>query len=170
MSESTAYILLVIAIIIIAVLGFFAYRTIKALKDKQQLNEKRLAQVIADQKERREYAENSIRLIAIGAVDEQLDLIEACIRLNGLMDFMGYTEDQRANFGVFAEIAEATREIPMNDDWKALDKKEKRRHRKTMIQLQLKHQERIDAALEDLKAANYLSDKPKSGQPMFYSA
>jgi type II secretory pathway pseudopilin PulG len=156
MESSIAMLLLVAALVIIFILIITALRTTGALKQKRLKNQQNLELLMEDQQERREYAQQSIRLLTLGAIDEQLPLIEACIRINGLFDFMGHDEARRQPYTVFADVAAKTRHIPTKDDWKALKRKEKRGHEQLMLGLEKQYKKEILAALARLKDSHYL--------------
>ncbi|ROS05301.1 uncharacterized protein DUF2489 [Sinobacterium caligoides] len=171
MSEANAYLLLSLGVIIVIILSYLAYRSVQAVKIKENDQKKMVEQVLADQQQRRDYAQESIRLLTLGAIDQQVGAIEASIRINGLMDFMGYNEEQRRPYQIFNDVALATNHIPVRDDWNELSRKEKSKHERTMSALEKKHQEAISCALKQLKDEGFLADKSTAKQaPMFYAA
>ena len=104
------------------VAAYFQYRVYQLERQK-----KAQQQVLEQQKnEHRQYLKNSIRVLAQGIVDDQLSLTEGAIRISVLLDNLGISTEQREQYSVFFQLAEATAHIPILNAWKQLSKKEKR--------------------------------------------
>jgi hypothetical protein len=78
----------------------------------------------------------SINLIAIGAINEELNLSEACIRAAALSDSLLLTDQQKILYGNIYKLANATYSIPRNQAWKDLPKLQRQELREKMIQLE----------------------------------
>ncbi|CAH0990893.1 hypothetical protein SIN8267_00993 [Sinobacterium norvegicum] len=170
MESSTAILLLIAALVIVSALAFIALRSTTAVKQKQLKNDKNLELLMQDQQQRRDYAQQSIRLLTLGAMDEQVPLVEACIRINGLFDFMGHDENLRLPYTIFADIATQTSHIPTKEDWKDLKRKERRGYEQLMLRLEQQHKKAILTALSELKNNGFLDPKAASSEPQFYQA
>ncbi|WP_053980864.1 DUF2489 domain-containing protein [Marinagarivorans algicola] len=100
------------------------------------LRKKRDALLLAEQEavmaKNREDALKSLHIIAKSYISGQVELGEAGIRVSRLMNVLGLTDAQRAPFTVFDQIHERLAHIPILQDWKALSKKEKFQHLKTI--------------------------------------
>jgi hypothetical protein len=132
MTETTLLILSLLAALIIVGLVFYALR----------LNTQVAAQTLATQQgsdEKNKHQDEtlqSINLIAIGAINEELNLSEACIRAAALSDSLLLTDQQKTLYGNIYKLANATYSIPRNQAWKDLPKTQRQELREEMTQLE----------------------------------
>ncbi len=93
----------------------------------RQKQEFKLAEAKAQQdfEDKRKYVNNSIQILARGTLQNQLTSTEASIRIRALLESLAVSDDVRAEYTAFYQLAEKTAHIPIMDAWKALSKKEK---------------------------------------------
>jgi hypothetical protein len=132
MNETTLLIISLLAVIIIV--GLVVY----ALNLNSQLSAQTLAakKAVNDKKQQQSETLNSIKLIAIGAINGELNLSEACIRAAALTDSLALTELQKNSYEKIYSLANATYNIPRNQAWKDLPKLQRQQLRDEMEQLE----------------------------------
>ena len=132
MTETTVLIFAITAVIVITALALYALRL------NSQLSAQTLAaqKTINDKKKQQSETLNSIKLIAIGAINGELNLSEACIRAAALTDSLALTELQKNSYGKIYSLANATYNIPRNQAWKDLPKLQRQQLRDEMEQLE----------------------------------
>ena len=89
-----------------------------------------------DKKKQQSETLNSIKLIAIGAINGELNLSEACIRAAALTDSLLLTDQQKKSYEEIYKLANATYSIPRNQAWKDLPKLRRQQLRDQMEQLE----------------------------------
>ncbi len=114
-----------LAVIIIVVLsGIAAYYVIALYRqEKKQKNirfEMEKAKAESLRKNRK-----SIEILARGLLEEQVSHTEASIRISVLMDSLALVEEVKEKYQVFYQLAKATAHIPILEQWKRLDRKQK---------------------------------------------
>ncbi len=90
-------------------------------------NQHQKAQLEAQQQERqaeRQRINKSIQVLAAGAIDGQVTLTEASIRIGVLLDSLGVEDQTREQYTAFYRLAEKTAHIPILDEWKKLSTKQ----------------------------------------------
>jgi uncharacterized membrane protein YiaA len=132
MNETTLLIISLLAVIIIV--GLVVY----ALNLNSQLSAQTLAaqKAVNDKKKQQSETLNSIKLIAIGAINGELNLSEACIRAAALTDSLLLTDQQKKSYEKIYKLANATYSIPRNQAWKDLPKLQRQQLRDQMEQLE----------------------------------
>jgi hypothetical protein len=132
MTETTVLISAITAVIVITALALYALRL------NSQLSAQTLAaqKSINDKKEQQSDTLNSIKLIAIGAINGELNLSEACIRTAALTDSLFLTDQQKKTYERIYKLANATYSIPRNQAWKDLPKLQRQQLRDQMEQLE----------------------------------
>lgn len=150
---------LIIVLLLAAVAGFLHWQL--------HLRKQRDAKIFAEQQvviaKKQEEALKSLQIIAKSYMSEQVELGEAGIRISRLMDVLALTEAQRAPFKVFDQIHERLSHIPILQEWKALTKKEKFKHLKTIASVE---QDFKDFAKDAAKQLAVFNPAP----PQFYAA
>lgn len=119
---------LTLGVLIILVLGAYAlllYMKLQAQKAEKKQQEQVLSVELAT---RRDYYRNSIRVICSAIVEEQVSLTEGAIRISMLAPQLELAEQEKGDFQVFFQLAEATSHIPILEQWKDLNKMEKLRY------------------------------------------
>jgi hypothetical protein len=117
--------LIVIAVIIVASLAFYA---IKLLKQLQEQTEKQ-AQV---EKERQQALNqhdkkilDSVVIIVRAMKEEQCDISEGCWRLSVLLDSLKTSDNHQQQFPAIFELYEAIKHMPILEARKKLEKRER---------------------------------------------
>ena len=132
MTETTLLIISLLAVIIIVGLVIYALN-LNAQVAAQTL----AAQQAIDEKDKQQSDTlNSIKLIAIGAINGELNLSEACIRAAALTDSLLLTDQQKKSYAEIYKLANATYSIPRNQAWKDLPKLQRQQMRDEMEQLE----------------------------------
>lgn len=145
--------LLVIALIIIAGLAYWAWNLTQQVKKKEQ-------EMLDSINERHDNIIDSIRVITSAYEDDQVELVEASIRLKVLLDNLPLAEEEKQPFVVFDVIYEKVGHIPTHENWKALSKKEKFQYEKEMAAIEQEYKELFAAAAKQLKTHTF-DIKPK---------
>lgn len=132
MTETTVLISAAAAAIVITALALYALRL------NSQLSAQTLAakKALNDKKQQQSETLNSIKLIAIGAINGELNLSEACIRAAALTDSLALTELQKNSYEKIYSLASATYNIPRNQAWKDLPKLQRQQLRDQMEKLE----------------------------------
>lgn len=122
------YVIVGVAVLIVAVLAVIAYRlqtkvnTIEAEKAEQE----RELEVQAQKK--RDSMNKSIQILAQSLHTDQVSKTEAAIRISVLMEFLGVDDAVKEEYSALFQLADATAHIPILEKWKALPTKEKLRY------------------------------------------
>jgi uncharacterized membrane protein YiaA len=132
MNETTLLITSLLAVIIIVGLVVYAIN-LNSQVSAQTLTAKKAAN---DKKKQQSETLNSIKLIAIGAINGELNLSEACIRAAALTDSLLLTDQQKQSYEKIYKLANATYNIPRNQAWKNLPKLRRLQLRDEMEQLE----------------------------------
>ncbi|GAB3486130.1 DUF2489 domain-containing protein [Marinomonas epiphytica] len=116
MSITTFLVFLVVSLLVIAVSIWFIVRQIKLNKARAQ----KIKQGEERVREERNKRIDSIRVLLKAADSEEMNWIEASIRIKNLLDQLGVDLSEKGNISVFYQIEELTQHIPTHDQWKAL--------------------------------------------------
>ncbi|WP_245792224.1 DUF2489 domain-containing protein [Teredinibacter waterburyi] len=144
--------LIVVAVVIVILLsGLALYYQVKLRRLKKQQQERLQQQNVRLQEVKKE-ALNSIIVLAQAAIEKQVSLTEASIRITVLSERLGFSEHELSDFQVFTKLAEATAHIPILDRWTSLPKTEKRAFEQERLQHEQKYQDFIEAAARQLLA------------------
>ena len=149
----------IIVLLLAGIAGFLQWQL--------HLRKKRDAKIFAEQQaviaKKQDEALKSLHIIAKSYISEQVELGEAGIRISRLMDVLALNEAQRAPFKVFDQIHERLSHIPILQEWKALTKKEKFKHLKTIASVEQDFKDFAKDAAKQLAEFN-------PSQPQFYAA
>lgn len=120
MSQSTQLLLILIGVLLIVGLSWFIYRMVK--KERQQKADRiaQLTEIENKAQEQRDYLVESVRVISLAIRDDQCEMAEGCIRLKVLLDHLAPTLHQHEDFSIINEMFEATKHMPILDEWKKL--------------------------------------------------
>ncbi len=114
--------------VIILVLSVVAGRLVyKVYRQKKAQEAKLLAQEEANQKvirEKREWMNKSIQILAQAVHKDELTLTEASIRISGLLDALEVHADIKTEFSAFYQLREKTSHIPYLEAWQQLSSAE----------------------------------------------
>jgi hypothetical protein len=101
----------------------------------------------------RDQARSSIAVLARGALDDQIDLTEAAIRIATLLDYLDIEPEARERFAPIYALSEDTAYIPRLQQWQALTALQRREYRRQKQQLEQRHIEALRSSLEQLLTA-----------------
>jgi hypothetical protein len=154
--------LIIIGLIIILPLAYYAWKL------RHQVSKIRAAEqqdkALADRafQQQRSEALTSIHVIATGALQNEVNLSEASIRIAALIDSMTTQDELKQPFMSIYTLAAATYNIPRNKAWKGLNHKQRDRHRDDMAKLEHQHKAAISTELQlichQIAADNFLKD------------
>lgn len=155
MSQNLQVMLIVIGLCLIAGLSWFILRMLKKERQVKSDQQARLQEVEAKAQEQRDYLLDSIRVISLAMQDEQCELAEGSIRIKVLLDHLAPFLHEHEDFSIFNEMFEATKHMPILDEWKKL--KLRQRYELTMEReaLEEKHKDAIIAASRKLAVYNF---------------
>lgn len=138
---------IVLAIGIVLVLAFIAYRLQSQVRAMEQRKSQEQEELAKQQVKHEQYLQNSIRILSQGIVDKQVTLTEGSIRISVLLDNLKVDDTVKEEFNVFYQLAEATAHIPILDAWKKLSSKERYRFDKERLNAESKFGDfAVDAA------------------------
>jgi len=140
-----------VGLVIIAGLAAYAIylqRKVRAKIAEEKEQEEVLAKENIDQRQR---INKSIQIIAQGALEDQLSLTEASIRIKVLLDSLGLESHIIKQYNAFYVLALATDHIPILAQWKALSNKEQRVFEKQRVALESEHKEAVVEAAARIK-------------------
>lgn len=98
----------------------------------------------------RENARESIVILARGALQQQVDITEACIRIATLLDHLSLSPPQKANYQAIYTVSNAASYIPRLQQWQDLNKSQRKQFRKEKETLENAHRESLRKAFEAL--------------------
>lgn len=155
MSENQQLVLVLIGLGLIAGLGFYIFHMLKKERLAKVEQQSRLLELEEKAQEQRDYLIDSIRVISLAMQDEQCELAEGSIRIKVLMDHLAPFLHEHEDFSIFSEMYEATKHMPILDEWKKL--KLRQRYELTLEReaLEEKHKDAIIAASKKLAAYNF---------------
>ncbi|UTA46357.1 DUF2489 domain-containing protein [Simiduia sp. 21SJ11W-1] len=153
------YLVVLAVAIVLGLAGYAAYLALQVRRQNQD-QQARLAElegVMEDEKTKRI---NSIRILAQGVLKDELSYTEAAIRITALLDILGEGKAARETHVALYKLADETLHIPRLADWRALDKKTKRRYDKERAASEAKYREFIQDSAKQLVSFS-LSDAAK---------
>jgi hypothetical protein len=136
--------LLIIGLAIISGLAVWAWSLTQKVKQREQ-------EILSNVKERHDKIIESIRVIANAFEDQQVEMIEASIRLKVLLDNLPLSEEEKKPYAVFEVIYEKVAHIPTHENWKALSRKEKAGFQKEMSTVEKEYKDLFADAAKQLK-------------------
>ena len=158
--------LIFVGLLVIVGLATYAIYLQVQLRHQKAERQAQVEQLAADLEVRREHYRNSIRVLATAIDAEQVTLTEGAIRISMLVSQLNLGEQERADFQVFFQLTEATAHIPILEDWKKLNTRDKLRYDRERVEIEEKYREFVvDAARKVLNKS-----KQQDSEPLFYSA
>jgi hypothetical protein len=126
MMSSLIYITLtLISVLIISLLGLYAFALYVRVREKDAQQKKSANTLSRELAKRQVDAENSIRVIASALTQGQVGLTEGAIRISKLSLFLGERLQSSSQYQIFSKLAEDVAHIPILENWKKLSKLEK---------------------------------------------
>ena len=146
---TTLYIvLIVLAVLIIGSLAYLALSLTKKVKQQEE-------EILKTVNDKHDHITESIRVISSAYGDNQIELIEASIRLKVLLDNLPLSEKEKEPYTVFSVIYDKVAHIPTHENWKALDKNTKRQFEKDMKVLEQDYEDLFASSVEQLKRQKF---------------
>jgi hypothetical protein len=134
----SSYLMIYIAIftgcLLIVALSFYIYSNLKKAKQKALQQQLVIEQHLQEHQDRQTYVSDSINIITKALATDQIEVIEASIRLKVLVDQLRPTLPENS-FTAMERVFNETQHIPKLKDWKALDKLQRKQYTKDMNQL-----------------------------------
>ncbi|WP_210395784.1 DUF2489 domain-containing protein [Motiliproteus sediminis] len=155
MSESTQWLLIVVGCLAIAGLMLLIRGQLRRQQKVQQQQQQRLAEIEAEAQKQRDYLEQSVRVIATAMQEEQCEMVEGCIRLKKLLDHLAPYLHEHETFGIFNTVFEATKHMPILDEWKKLKLRQKVGYMQEMDALEKSHKQTVLAAAAELASYRF---------------
>lgn len=150
MPESEAYLLLFIAVAIVAGLcAYLGYLLFKIYQQKHQGFEPARS---ADLSKSQLSSWQSLNILARSVIAKQVPLTESAIRISALLYYVAPESKDNAEFQVFFRIMEQTAHIPQFDAWLALDAGEKSAYREEMQTIERNSSQQAEIAARQLAA------------------
>ena len=118
------------------------WRIIKSAEDERQAQEK-------IKQEKREDVIESIRIIALCMIEEQVETSEGCIRIKVLLDHVAPELHEKTPFSIFSKMYDATEHMPTHEARKNANKALIRKLDIERFELEKTHK---DAIIEASKA------------------
>ncbi|MCW8885437.1 MAG: DUF2489 domain-containing protein [Motiliproteus sp.] len=150
MSEQLQWVLVVVGLGIVVALAMLIRHQLRQQREQKQAQQELLEDLQQQAEKQRDHLVESIRVISLAMQDEQCELAEGCIRLKVLLDHLAPYLHEHEDFSVINEMFEATKHMPILEEWKKL--KIKRRFELTAEReaLEQKYKLQILAAAEKL--------------------
>ncbi len=116
---------LIVIACLLAIAGFLHFR----LHQQRQITKARDLQVAEAARIKRQQINESVQILCRALLARQVEYAEASVRISGLLDTLGVSEQEREDFVAFDKMAAAIKHVPMLGAWNALPKEERQRYR-----------------------------------------
>lgn len=139
MNNSVTWISIALGLVAIAALISLIvkkWRVIKAAEGEKQSQEN-------IKQEKREEIIESIKIIALCMIEEQVETSEGCIRIKVLLDHVAPELHDKEPFSIFSLMYDATEHMPTHEARKSADKALIRRLDAERIELEKNHKQKI---------------------------
>jgi len=137
--------------VVVTILGVVAWNMWRKVFDQKNKDKQYEEAALKSERERTDYISESLNIIAVSLLDDQIRIAEASIRMAVLMDNLPLTCDAKHQFKAVFDVHEKTRHIPTHDKWKALSKSERKQFEKELKALEASYKESIFAVAEMIK-------------------
>jgi hypothetical protein len=135
----------------IVALSVFICRHLKAESAKKKAQQEVVEKHLKEHQERQQYVTSSIDIIIKALASDQIEVVEASIRLKMLVDQLKPNLVENS-FPVMEEVFDKTKHIPKLKEWKALDKKQRKIYSKDLISLEAKHAQAVKEEVKVLES------------------
>ncbi len=141
------YFAIVSGCLVIVGLTIYILSSLKADRLKKEQQQKIIEEHLKEHNSRQEYVTSSINIITKALGTEQIEVVEASIRLKMLTDQLrpNLVENSLPNI---EQVFEKTRHIPKLKDWKSLEKKQRKLYSK---EINVVENQYSDAVKEEVK-------------------
>ncbi len=155
MSQQSQLALIIIGLCVIAGLSMIIFKQLRSQRQAKQDHDALLAETQLKAQEQRDHLVQSVRVISLAMQDEQCELAEGCIRLKMLLDHLAPFLHEHQDFSVINEMYEATKHMPILEEWKKLKIKQRFELSQEREALEQKHKTNILAAVRKLAGYNF---------------
>lgn len=100
-------------------------------------------------------AQNSITLIARALLQDQVSPTEASLRIVHLLRVLVLDEGKTDIFNVFHKLSEEAAHIPILDEWKKLNRKEKKEFESLRLSIEEKYKDFTKVSAEKIASTNF---------------
>ena len=140
-----------VAVLIVAGLAGYAFHLTRLVKQKEQSIKEAQEAEAAKLKKQRAYIEESLKVISMNVIEEDLNLSEATIRCKVLIDMLMMTEEQRAPYLLLDEVYEQIKGFDTHQARKALTKQERKQQDETRASIEEKYEDQLKAVFTKLR-------------------
>jgi len=132
-----------VVLVLAIVAGSLWWKVWRINRQQQQMPQDLEGQRAQTEQNRLDYIHESLNVIAAAVLDNQCPITEGCIRMAVLLDNLPLDCDTKHRFSVVFEVYNATRHIPTHSNWKALERKQQRKHEQEMWTLEQQHNDAV---------------------------
>ena len=150
MLEQSPWLFITLGLVLIAALLWLITWQLKTQQRAREAHEARVAELQAKAQEQRDYLIESVRVISLAIGDGQCEPAEGCIRLKKLLDHLAPHLHEHEQFSIFNRIYEATKHMPILEEWKKLKLKQRFELTQEREALEAQHRDEIVAAAQAL--------------------
>lgn len=150
MSQEMQLLGIVLGLSVIAVLLYIIFRQLRTQKEQREAHQAVIKDMQAKAQKQRDHLVESIKVISMAMQDEQCELAEGCIRLKVLLDHLAPYLHEHEDFSIINEMFEATKHMPILEEWKKLKLKQRFKLTQEREALEQKNKAQILAAAAKL--------------------
>ena len=150
MFEQYQGVLIVLGLAVIAGLVWLISRQLRTQRQVREGRQRVLEEVRIKAQQQRDYLIESVKVISAAVGDGQCELTEGCIRLKKLLDHLAPHLHQHELFSIINQMYEATKHMPIMDEWKKLKIKQRFEFTREREALEKQHGEAILSAAKAL--------------------
>jgi Protein of unknown function (DUF2489) len=148
-----------IIIVVLSCIAIYLVAKVYRLNKQQQVKLKALDDAnLQARKNQGEWLNKSIQILAQGLEENEMSLTEASIRISGLLDALGVTEEVKQEFSAFYQLREKTLHIPYLEAWQNLSAAEQNKFDLERIQQEAAYQDFVLDAAKRIIGRNFLGD------------
>lgn len=151
MSLTVFFLALLACVVVMGISLWFIRQQLKA----SQLRAERIQAGEARYREERQKAVDSIRVLLKVAGTDEVNWIEASIRIKNLLDKLSLDLSEHKEISVFYLVTEKTEHIPTHEQWRSLPKQAKNKFQKEMDAYEKAHVEDLKKAKVSLLAFDF---------------
>jgi hypothetical protein len=130
-------------------LGVFIFSQLKKVRVKKEQQQTILDRHLQEHNERQKYVSSSINILTKALEAGQIEVVEASIRLKVLVDQLKPAVEQNS-FPVIEQIFAKTQHIPKLKEWKALDKKQRKKFTQDISLIEHKYADEVKVEVKQI--------------------
>lgn len=143
--------LLLLGLMVVAGLALVAWKLWQKVWQQEAAAKVRLDEQAKQAKAQLDHIFESLNILAVSMLDDQVRIAECCIRMSVLLSQLPLSCDMKHRFLPVFEFHNKTQHIPTHSAWKALDKKQKLSFEQELYQLEREYQERVETVMQWVK-------------------